>query len=195
MKLYRIALIALATLALGACYPPTTSHPIGTVSGLKPDPALTGLWKGVSIEPGERGVYFHFLPRLDGNIEAVVVQAGDKPDGDWNLFSLTTGRAGANRFMNARMISTNGKPEDDFPGGTIPVLYRIDSKGRMTLYMMDEKSTKTAIAGGAIAGTIEKGEYGDSVITADGPALDKFMATPAARALFVKPFFTLTRMD
>ena len=195
MKTLRLALAAFAALTLCACYPPTTSHPVGTTSGLKPDSMLAGLWKGEPPQPGERGAYFHFLPQADGTMTTLLVQSGDQPDGDWNLVSLTTARAGTNRFMNARMLSSNGKPEEGSPEGTIPVLYRIDSKGRLTLYLMDEKSTKAAIAAGQIEGSLGEGESGDAVITAQPAALDKFMASAAARALFVKPFFTLRKLD
>ncbi|MGZ5933362.1 MAG: hypothetical protein ACXWLV_01485 [Rhizomicrobium sp.] len=195
MKSFRLAVAAFAALALAGCYPPTTNHPIGTTTGLRPDPVLVGLWKGVPPDPGERGGYFHFLPQLDGTITVILVQAGDKPDGDWNLITTTTGKAGANRFMNVRMLSSNGKPEEGAPTGTVPVLYRIDARGEMTLYMMDETATGAAITSGQVKGVVEKGAYGDVIITADPKALDKFMQGPAAIALFKKPFFTLHRME
>ena len=77
----------------------------------------------------------------------------------------------------------------------MPVLYRIDAKGRLTLSLMNEDGTKAAMRAGKIKGTIEKGEYGDAMITADPAALDKFLASPAAAALFAKPFFTLHKME
>jgi hypothetical protein len=194
VKLIRLSLAALAVLALAACYPPTTSHPIGTSAGLKPDPVLTGLWKGHPPDPKEAGGYFHFLPQEDGSITVILVESGEKPDGDWNLITLTTGKAGANRFMNARMLSSNGKPETGAPSGTVPVLYRLDGKGRMTLYLMDETATKAAITAGKIKGTIEKGSMGDATITADPAELDAFMQSPEALALFDKPFFILRKM-
>ena len=195
VKSFRLAVAAFAALALAGCYPPTTNHPIGTTTGLRPDPVLVGLWKGVPPDPSERGGYFHFLPQLDGTITVILVQAGDKPDGDWNLVTTTTGKAGANRFMNVRMLSSNGKPEEGAPTGTVPVLYRIDARGAMTLYMMDETATGVAITSGKVKGVVEKGAYGDVIITADPKALDKFMQGPAAIALFKKPFFTLHRME
>ena len=192
---FRLAVAALAALTLAACYPPTTTHPIGTSSGLKPDPMLAGLWKGKAASGGEDGAYFHFLQQHDGSITAILVQAGNQPDGDWNLVTLTTARVGANRIMNARMISSNGKPETDAPAGTIPVLYRITTNGRLTLYMMDETAVKAAITAGKIKGTIEKGSLGDVAITADPVELDAFMASGDGRALFTKPFFVLRKMD
>jgi hypothetical protein len=195
MKTVRLLLLAAAMAALAACYPPVTSHPVGSTSGLKPDPVLDGLWKGQPHDTSERGVYFHFLPRPDGTITLITVATGDKPDADWDAITMTTGRAGNNRFMNIRLVSDNGKPEKDPPAGTIPVLYRLDAKGQMTIWLTDENATKDAIKSGKLKGTIGKGDYGDAVITADPATLDRFMASPAGRALYPKPFFTLKRME
>ncbi|HXC56136.1 MAG TPA: hypothetical protein VNU97_12635 [Rhizomicrobium sp.] len=188
MNGFRAALALAAALLLSACYPPTTSHPVGTTVGLTLDPALTGLWENAVVaNPDERGLYFHFLPTLDGKLTVLMVQSGDKPDADWNVVELTTVKLGANRFMNARLTMSDGKPDEGAPKGTIPLLYRIDAKDRMTLFLMDEKAVKAAILAGKIKGTIEKGDMGDAVITADPAALDKFMQTPAGLALFAKP--------
>jgi hypothetical protein len=195
LKTFRLAVAALALLALAACFPPTTSHPVGTTSGLKLDPVLNGTWKADPASRDERGVFLHFLPKLDGTLTALMVQTGDEPDGDWNLIELTNGKAGANRYMNARLLMSNGKPDEGSPGGTIPLLYRVDAKGRLLLYIMNEDRAKAAIKAGEIKGTIGEGDSGDAVITADPAALDKFMASPAALSLFVKPFFTLHKID
>jgi hypothetical protein len=195
VSIVRSALAAMALLLLAACYPPTTTHPVGTTAGLKLDPVLNGTWKADPASRDERGAFLHFLPKLDGSLTVLMVQTGDEPDGDWSLIELTNGKAGNNRYMNARLVMSNGKAEDDSPGGTIPLLYRFDSQGHLMLYMMNEDRTKAAIKAGQITGTIGKGDSGDAVITADPVALDKFMASPAALALFVKPFFTLHKID
>jgi len=190
-----LAVAALAVLTLAACYPPITSHPVGTTTGLKLDPILNGTWKADPASRDERGVFIHFLPKLDGTLTALMVQTGDEPDGDWNLIELTNGKAGANRYMNARLLMSNGKADEGSPSGTIPILYRLDSKGRLLLYLLNEDRAKAAIKSGKITGTTGEGDSGDAVITADPVALDKFMASPAALSLFVKPFFTLHKID
>ncbi len=195
MKKFPAALAALALLALAACYPPTTTHPVGSTTGQKPDPVLVGLWKGAPANKDERGAYYHFLPQLDGSTRVVIVQTGDQPDADVILVSMTTTRLGQYRFMNARLVTSEGKPVDASPAGTVPVLYKIDAKGAMTISLMDEKAAKDAITAGKIKGTIEKGEYGDATITADPAALDKFLQSPAGLALFKKPFVILTKME
>jgi hypothetical protein len=195
MTKFRAALGLAAALILSACYPPTTSHPVGTTAGLKLDTALTGTWRGVDDDG--KPSYFHFLAPSDGTQSVVIAEAGPKAE-DWNYVTLTTAKLGANRFMNARMTIANGKPEGadaPAPPGTVPVLYRIDAKGVMTLSMMDETAVKAAIRAGKIKGTIEQGDMGDAVITAEPAALDKFLATPAGLALFVKPFFTVKKVE
>ncbi|MEI9887066.1 MAG: hypothetical protein WDN08_11305 [Rhizomicrobium sp.] len=192
MKTFPAALALAAALILSACYPPTTSHPVGTTAGLKSDPALSGLWVGKDAD-GKPG-YFHFLPQSDGSITAVIVEGGDKPDADWMIATLTTATLGDKHYMNARLTSTNGKTEEGAPSGTVPVLYRIDAKGTLTLAMMDETPTKAAIKAGKIKGTPGQGDMGDAEITADPTALDGFFKSAAAASLFDKPFFTLHRV-
>jgi hypothetical protein len=183
-------IVLAAALLLGACYPPTTSHPIG--AGGKPDTALTGLWKGTS-EDGKPG-YFHFLPQADGTISVIITDGGPKAE-DWNYVTVTSATAGANRFLNARMLLSNGKAEDGAPAGTVPVLYRIDAKGVLTLAMMDETKVKAAITAHKIKGRIEPGSMGDATITADTATLNAFLKTPAGLALFDTPFFTLKKAE
>ncbi len=185
------AVLALgAALILSACYPPTTSHPVG-VAG-KPDPALTGAWRGTDADG--KPAYFHFLTPSDGTITVLIAEAGPKAE-DWNVASVTNGTVGTNHFFNARLVSSNGKPETGAPDGTVPILTKMDAKGRMSLFMMDEAAVKAAITAGKIKGIIEPGAMGDAVITADAATLDKFLGTPAGLALFVKPFFTLRKVE
>jgi hypothetical protein len=196
MTRIKIVCALLAVLALSACYPPTTSHPVGTTVGLKNDPALVGLWKSVPPDKTARGVYIHFLPLLTGSISAILVETGDQPDGDWYYVTLTSTKLGANRFVNARMLIGDGTTEaSDLAKGTVPTLYRFNAKGQLLLFMMDEDAVKAAILSGKIKGTVEKGQMGDAVITADPKALDAFLQTPAGLKLFSKPMFVLNKME
>ncbi len=197
MRAPRFAFAALAALTLAACYPPATSHPVGTTAGAwKADPALVGLWKSPPDPSGARGVYVHFLPRMDGTTVAIMVQTGNEPDGDWYEVDLTTAKLGANRFMNARLVMGDGKePDADGPAGTSPMLYRIDAKGTLTITAMDEAATKAAIKAGVLKGDPGQGTDGDAIITADAATLDKFMLSPAGLALFKKPMLVLRKME
>lgn len=193
MTRFKAALALIATLTLAACYPPVTTHPIGTTAGLKPDPALSGTWRGTDAE-GRPG-YVHFLKRGDeGRTMAVLVPA-QGTGGDVIIAVFSSVRFGSFGYLNVRLAEANGADAKDQPPGTVPVLYRIDGKGTLTLAMMDEKSVKADVAAHTLKGTIEKGETGDVTITEEPAALDKFMASPAALKLFAKPFYTLRKVE
>ena len=108
---------------------------------------------------------------------------------------MKTASVGGHTFMNAREILVNGKKADDgLAGQNIPVLYRV--KGRtLTLVLLDEKKTEAAIKAGALAGTIEPGEYGDVHITADAASLDKFVQSDAGVALFSAKPIVMKKID
>ena len=189
-------LAAAAALLLAACYPPITTHPVGTTATLTNDPALTGLWRGKSDQSADdRGLYFHFLPATDNTITVVMVQAGGEPDGDWMVASVSTAALGGNHFMNAQLKFSDGKAEEDERPGTIPLLYRFEGSNRIVLFLMDEDAAKAAIQAHKIAGTVEPGQFGDATITASPKELDAFLATRKGAALFGERFATLTKME
>jgi hypothetical protein len=189
-------LTAAAMLLLAACYPPTTTHPVGTTVGLSNDPALSGLWRGKMHNDESHDVYFHFLPQSDGTVTVVMVQSGSEPDGDWSVASITTAMFGANRFMNARLLYSGGSAEDpDAQQGNVPLLYRMDGPNRISLFLMDEDAAKAAIQARDVAGTVESGQFGDATITAAPKDLDAFMASKKGVALFGERFATLTKIE
>ena len=191
MTRIKYVLALAATLALGACYPPITTHPVGTTAGLKLDPVLSGTWKGTNSDL--KPFYMHFLQQSDGTLVVVIVETGPKAE-DWTVVTATTATLGANHYMNAQLQWTNGKPENA-PSGTVPVLYRMDAKGTLTFLLPDEKTVKDAIAAGRIKGWTEKGDLGDATITADPKALDAYFAAAGAAKLYLNPLFTVHKVD
>ena len=197
MKSIRLAFLALAALALAACYPPTTKHPVGSTIGLKNDPLILGSWKAAPQTGAKENefFYFHFLAGKDGILAVLVPNGGAASD--LVLVKLTTVRVGAVGILNARLVpgpDADTSNSSDDPAGTIPVLYRLDARGRLLLFTLDEDATKNAIRAHRIAGTAGTSGTGDAVITADAPALDKFFRSPAGLALFKSQFQILTRM-
>lgn len=189
-------LAAALALWLASCFPPTTTHPVGTTAGLANDPALVGLWRGKMENDEDRDVYFHFLPGTDGTITVVLVQGGTQPDGDWSVASVTTAAVGNNRIMNARLTFSGDKvDEEDMARNTMPMLYRFEGPNRLVLYLMDEDATKAAIQAHKIVGIVEPGQFGDATITASPKDLDAFMASKRGTALFGERFATLTKME
>jgi len=188
MRLLRAAVAMAAMLLAAGCLPVTSKTPVGTTAGLGADEALTGTWIGKSLDAEDksdiRTIYFHFLKGKDGNLMALMVGAAGKNDDDWMAFNLSTATLGKNRFINAVETFDNNRPaEAPLKDANIPLLYTIKG-GKLTLYWLDEDKVKVAIKAGRIAGTIEPGDFGDVKITADAAALDAFMATPEAAALF-----------
>ena len=193
MKFLRLATVLCTALIATACLPVTSTVPVGSSVGFTPDPALTGMWKGHGEDPRQAG-YLSFFPQDDGTITALMITPDGK-DSSWATFSLQTATLGANRFMNAHEVLSNGKPDDDAEAQkTFPLLYRVNGDGALVIYLLDEKAAAVAIKSGAIAGTIGQGQFGDITLTAEPAALDAFMATPAGRALFVKPLILLKKM-
>jgi hypothetical protein len=199
MRISRLFIIPVLAIVLTGCLPPATTHPVGSSVAQHSDPALTGLWRA-KMENGnkdERDVYFHFLPKTDGTITVVLVQAGDKSDGDWSVASITTAALGSYHFFNAKLTNTEDKPsgDDTATPNTMPMLYRFDGPHRLTLFFMNEDATKAEIQSGAIKGTVESGQFGDATITADPKTLDAFVTSKRGLALFDNKFATLTKIE
>jgi len=194
MKVLR-GLVALCAVALAACYPVTTSAPVGTSVGFSADPNLAGLWRAEMAQSKDEVVYFHFLPMQDGSFNVVIVSGGQKLDGDWSVVRVKSAALGERNFLNAEMVFNNGNKEENGARGTIPLFYRTESDGRISLFIVSEQAAKDAIQRGKIAGSIEPGDFGDVKITADPDVLDKYFGSDEGAALFTEKFATLTKMD
>jgi hypothetical protein len=191
-----LAAIGLALLT-AACLPVTSKVPVGTSVGFKPDPRLLGTWLGRGKDE-ERSSYLHFLGAKDGTMVAILVSPphGDNL-GEWSEYRLRAATLGANHFINAQEIIINANSDNDrsLSREIIVLLYRTGRRGSLDLYLMDEKAAAEAIRAHRIAGQVDPGQDGDVHITADEPALDRFMATPEAALLFTKPMVRLHRVD
>lgn len=188
-----ILMIAAAAMLAG-CLPVTTKVPAGSTVGFKPNPVLLGTWRAAASEQ-EAPAYIHIHGNEDGTMTAIVVTPPYKDSaGDWSVYRLRAATLGANHLLNAQETIANGKASEG-PLATEHVLlaYRTEASGKIGLYCMDDHATAAAIRAGDIAGEIEPGQDGDVRITAPGPALDRYMATPRAGRLFSKLLVRLTR--
>jgi hypothetical protein len=190
MKLPVHAVALCCTLALAACFPPGTTHPIGATQAA--DPLLSGDWhaKMAESDPGQDEAVFHFHPASDGSI-ALEIDPVNKKDMDKIQVALTTAQIGANHFANAKLLNT-GDAEASGQRGTMAFLYRQEGAA-LVVYQMNEDATKAAIKAGKIQGDVEPGQFGDALITADPAALNAFVASPQGAALFSEKFATLTK--
>jgi hypothetical protein len=194
MKAFRVLVAFYAVFLTAACYPVTTSSPIGTSAGFSADPALAGLWRAEMAQSTGETVYFHFLPAQDGSFKVVMVSSSEKLDGDWSVARVTAANVGDHHFLNAELVFSDDKRQDNSARGTVPLFYRVEKDGRVSLFLMSEDAAKNAIQRGLVAGTIEPGNLGDVSITADADNLDKFFGSDDGAALFTQKFATLTKM-
>jgi len=195
MRIWAMTVAIAAALLTCSCLPVTTNSPVGSTVGFKPDPALYGVWRDENHEKDSSGFISFLRDEADADGMTAVLVTPSSSGGEWQVFQLKTASLGGRSFMNAREEFVDGKPaHDGLAGQDIPVLYRV--KGRtLTLLLLDEKKTAAAIRSGAIAGTIEPGEYGDVHITADAASLDKFMQSDAGAALFSAPILVMKKID
>lgn len=197
MTLARSLVTVAAALLLTACLPVTTKVPVGTTVGFKPDPALLGTWRARDKDDDEIS-YLHFLGKEDGSMTVLVVTPPHGTHlGEWSQYDLRVATLGANHYINAQEVTVNGKTSADNPFAkqSIMLMYRMGSRGTIHLYTMDDKAAAAAIRAHEIAGDIEPGQDGDVHITADEPALDAFMRTSRAAAMFSKPLITMTKVE
>jgi len=206
---FRALALALVLIA-GGCTHVTTTNPIGTTVGLGPDTALYGTWKGHFVKgwekKGDPQVFIHFLRSGDTQTDALYVSAPRAGDdyGSTSTYTITTAKLGQNHYFNAVEKKADGNG-DDTPSDYIPVLYRLDADGTLTLCLMDLNKTVAAIRTGMPSGSfgtrVAKDDKGKVVTSYDyasidaGPEdLDAFMAKPEAALLF-EAFLVLKRAE
>jgi len=191
-----IAILA-ATLALAGCLPVSTTSPVGSTTGFRPDPALYGMWEGASQNPDEHDVaYIAFVPGGDdGNATAIFVTTPvPAKSGDWASYAVKITALGPYHFLNAHALITDGRPAEGSEAQSFPVLYEMHAGGTLTLYLIDEDAAKAAVQSGKIAGQVQGGSYGDVTLTAAPPQLDAYFSSHAGRALFTKPLIVMHRV-
>lgn len=195
MSIWRLLALVLAAFVLCGCLPVISENPVGTTTGLGPDKALYGTWKG--RHPDDKNAkdgYVHFMAAKDGSMTVAMVLAEGSSDDGWTIFRLSAVTLNQNHYLNAVLtFDKDQAAEGKLKGARIPVLYTLKD-GVLTLYLLDEDKAKTAIKTGKLKGTIEPGDNGDAIITAEPAQLDAFFAKSEAAALF-KPLLVLKRVE
>jgi hypothetical protein len=205
MKILRLAsLFGAVALMAAACLPVTTKTPVGTTVGLAADPALVGTWRVVpkkdAAATDEEGPgYLHFVLDGGGHLTALAISPGKPTDkgtghGSWSVFAATAAALGSRHYLNVHETFEDGKQAKLDDMQNIPLLYTIDD-GTLTLYLIDEKAAKAAIAAGRIDGTVESGDFGDVVLTASADKLDAFLATDEGAGLFTEKLIVAERVE
>ena len=110
-RVVKFALAVVVGVAATACLPVTTSSSIGPAVS-KPDPVLTGMWKGRVGETRAMS-YFTFFPQSDATLKVVMLMPpAANEDGGWMIFQARSVTLGSNHYLDARQIDDGGKPPD-----------------------------------------------------------------------------------
>jgi hypothetical protein len=197
MRIAKFVALALAALSLSACV--SLKEPIGTSVGFKNDPALEGLW--VSHPDKDNAItWAHVI--LNDNDTMTVIGISPRHDGQkaaWGTLEMTTVKLGANRYLNERETGDNGGPPKDasFAAGSSASAYYRVAGDTLTIYMLNTDRVAKDVDAGRIAGIVHRDDKSDMVqsveVTADGPALDAWLAKPDAPKLF-EQFIVLKRV-
>lgn len=197
MRIAKFVALALAALSLSACV--SLKEPIGTSVGFKNDPALEGLWVG-RTDKDKAITYVHVILNDDDTMTAIGVTPRHGDDkAAWGTLEMTTVRLGANRYLNEREISDDGGPPKDASntaGDSASAYYRLDGD-TLTISMLDLDKVAKEVDAGRVAGIVHRDDKSRQVqsveVTADGAALDAWLAKPDAPKLF-EPFMVLKRV-
>ena len=174
------ALAVLVTLTLAsACTEITTSIPVGTSHGGPLDMRLVGAWHAEPVKSAPSDEQFEqfdvlISPSNDGTaLQAIDV---DVKTGDWEVYTLVTGRIGDLTFASIRRLTHNGVSAE-MPGHSSywPLVYRFDADGSVRVFDRSDEGAKSVAD--AIVNEIIAGEsIGDESahITTDPATLDAF---------------------
>ncbi|HJW41387.1 MAG TPA: hypothetical protein VJ476_09200 [Rhizomicrobium sp.] len=198
MRIAKFIAIAVAALSLSACV--SLKEPIGTSVGFKNDPALEGLWVG-HTDKGKAITYVHVILNDNDTMTAIGVTPRHGDDkAAWGTLEMTTVKLGANRYLNERETSDDGGPLKDAsssPGDSASAYYRL-AGDTLTISMLDSDKVAKEVDAGRIAGIVHRDDKSGMVqsveVTADGAALDAWLAKPDAPKLF-EPFMVLKRVE
>ncbi len=197
MRRSAILAAAFAAFGLSACV--SLKEPIGTSVGFRNDPTLEGLWVGGSEKDRKQGAitYGHVILNDDNTMTVVGVspRVGEHK-ASWGTLQLTTVKLGDNRYLNEIETSADGKPPADGDKASMPAFYRLRGD-TLTIYMFDTDKVAKDVDAGRIAGIVHRTDQDHMVqsveVTADGLAMDAWLAGPDAPKLFDE-FLVLKRV-
>lgn len=169
-------LVAVSALLAGC---PESIHPVSDPARAAPDPALYGVWHG-RFDGDE--IYLHVGPAERGMTRAVMVEHKQK-DG-----AIKVERYVAFPSQVGKLALLNVKAVDDPDRDRGYTLFRYQAeKKKLTLWMTSYAAVREDIKAGKLAGKAEDKPYGDTVITASGAELARYLQDGEPQRLFDKP--------
>lgn len=171
-----LGLVALSALLTGC---PESIHPISDAAQAAPDPALYGVWHG-RFDGDE--MYLHVGPAERGMTRAVMVEHKAK-DGSIKVERYV---AFPTQLGKLAMLNVKAVDDPDRDRGYSLFRYQVEKK-KLTLWMTSYAAVREDIKAGKLAGKAEDKPYGDTVITAPGGELAKYLQDSDPKRLFDRP--------
>lgn len=186
MRISEFIALGFAALSLSACV--SLKEPIGTSVGYKNDPALEGLWVG-HTDKDKSITYVHIILNDNDTMTAIGITPhhGDQKAA-WGTLAITTVKLGQNHYLNEHETSDDGGPPKDSTGPDEASAYYHIAGDTLTVRFLDSGKVAKEVDAGHIAGVVHRddksGEVQSVEVTADGAALDAWLAKLDAPKLF-----------
>lgn len=169
---------AVLALCAGLVGCPESVNPLSEPSSAAPDPALFGAWHG-RFDGDE--MYLHAGPGERGMTRVVQVEHKKKGDIETARYAAFPTRVGRLQLLSVRRIDDGA----DYRGY---LLFRYEQKGAtLRLWMLSMKTVRDDIAAGKLRGKAGEGAYSETLITASGEELAKYLQEGDAARLFAEP--------
>ena len=162
-------------------------NPISPIDRAQPDTAIYGVWR---YKAGDELSYIHIGPEFaladaatPGSRRTRIVIVDHKRNGLTDeAYVAYTSRVGKQRYLN--VVQADGARTV----GYLFVQYTLVDRNTLRFATVDEDALEAAIRAGRIKGTMRgEGPSSQTVITADSPEIEGFLATDGGR-LFALPF-------
>lgn len=181
-----VAPLLLLTAVLAGCKVDSV-NPISSFESARPDTAIYGVWR---YKDKDELSYLHIGPEFSladaaspGNRRTRIVVVDHKRNGLTDeAYVAYTSRVGKQRYLN--VVQADGARTV----GYLFVQYTLVDRNTLRFATVDEDALEAAIRAGRIKGTMRgEGPSSQTVITADSPEIEGFLATDGGR-LFASPF-------
>ena len=183
---WSVAPLLLLTAVLAGCKVDSV-NPISSFESARPDAAIYGVWR---YKDKDELSYLHIGPEFSltdaaspGNRRTRIVVVDHKRNGLTDeAYVAYTSRVGKQRYLN--VVQADGARTV----GYLFVQYTLVDRNTLRFATVDEDALEAAIRAGRIKGTMRgEGPSSQTVITADSPEIEGFLATDGGR-LFASPF-------
>ena len=174
-----VAAAVLAAFVLTGCFVVSKNMPAGMDT--KVDERLIGTWQGIDADGKEPDdVFLHFQkPEENAPLRLIWVE-----DRNYQVYEVTTGRAGNKNVFAAKIIHPLDKAaEDKLPLGYYLGFYEVAANGTdITFRLLEAEKVGALIKKGVLKGNAPARKYDMAELTGSPAEIAKFLASPDAAA-------------